>query len=201
MKRILLLIITIFFMVSNGKSQTMFGNTALTLKKNVVSIGVNAMYATDINHVILTYAPSPESVAYFFHLGYGMTKTSDIGLNIGNAWGKIYYGFDLEKNFVSSGKFFMSGSLGGHYWNRAGADIDIIASLKISDFYLTSGFDIDLEPYKHSDGTVVLYLPAYVPVELEFNPTSRMAFSLEVDIAVNSPAFTTVGAGVNFYFK
>jgi hypothetical protein len=102
---------------------------------------------------------------------------------------------------VSSGKFFMSGTLGGHYWNRAGADVDLIVSLKISDFYLTSGIDLDVEPYKELDGKVVLYLPAYVPVELEYNPTSRFAFTFEADIAVNSPAFTTIGAGVNFYFK
>jgi hypothetical protein len=201
MKRIILLIAIVSIGIFTGNAQTMFGNTALTLSKNVVSLGVNGMYATDINNIPLTYAPSPESLAYFFHLGYGMTSSSDIGINIGKAWGKMYYGFDLEKNLVSSGKFFLSGTIGGHYWNRAGADFDLIASLKISDFYLTSGIDLDAEPYKQTDGTVIVYLPAYVPVELEWNPSSKVALTIEADIAVNAPAFTTIGAGVNFYFK
>jgi len=40
-----------------------------------------------------------------------------------------------------------------------------------------------------------------VPVTFEFNPNSKMALTLEANIAINSPAFTTVGAGINFYFK
>jgi len=197
-----LLILSVFLLFSfSGKAQTMFGNTALTLSKNVVSVGINPVYATDINNFNATYVPGPEQLAYFFHLGFGTTHSTDIGINIGKAWGQMYYGFDFENAFVNSGKIFISGTIGGHYWHRAGADLNLIASVKLNDFYLTSGIDVDVEPYKQADGQIVTYLPAYVPVELEFNPSSKYAVNFEVNIAVNQPAFTTVGVGINFYFK
>jgi hypothetical protein len=197
-----LLIFTILYLISfSGKAQTMFGNTALTLSKNVVSLGVNPVYATDLNDFDPTYVPGPRQFAYFFHLGYGTSHFTDIGINVGKAWGKMYYGFDYENELINSGKIHISGTIGGHYWHRAGADIDLIASVKLSDFYLTGGIDVDLEPYKQADGQMVMYMPAYVPVELEFNPSPKYALNIEVNIAVNTPAFTTVGAGINFYFK
>ncbi|NOZ35895.1 MAG: hypothetical protein GXO80_11430 [Chlorobi bacterium] len=201
MKKILLFL-SVFILISfSAQAQTMFGNTALTLSKHVVSLGVNPVYATDLNNFNPTYTPSPEQFAYFFHLGYGTTHSTDIGFNIGKAWGQMYYGFDFENSFVNAGKLYISGTIGGHYWHRAGGDVDLIASLKFNNFYLTSGIDVDIEPYKQADGQIVMYLPAYVPVELEFNPSSKYAVNFEVNIAVNQPAFTTVGAGINFYFK
>ena len=201
MKKIILSILFAVLISYSADAQTMFGNTALTLSKNVVSLGINPVYATDLNNFNPTYVPGPEQFAYFFHLGYGTTHSSDIGINIGKAWGRMYYGFDYENAFVNSGKIYISGTIGGHYWHRAGADADLIASVKLNDFYLTSGIDVDIEPYKQSNGQVVIYLPAYVPVELEFNPSNKYAVNFEVNIAVNQPAFTTVGAGINFYFK
>ncbi len=201
MKKIILLIAILSLTATFGKAQTMFGNTALTLKKKVFSIGVNPVYAVDENNFDPAFVPTPQQLAYFFHLGYGTTHSTDIGVNIGKAWGKMYYGFDFETALINSGKIFISGTLGGHYWHRAGADVNLIASVKFSDFYLTSGIDADIEPYKKSNGQVVVYIPAYVPVELEFNPSPKFAVNLEVNIAVNKPAFTTVGAGINFYFK
>ncbi len=201
MKKIVLALFLITALSLSGQAQTMFGNTALTLKKNVLSLGINPVYAIDLNNFDPAYAPGPEDFAYFFHLGYGTTQSSDIGINIGKAWGQMYYGFDFENAFVNSGKIYISGTIGGHYWHRAGADANLIASLKLNDFYLTSGIDIDIEPYKQSDGQIVIYLPAYVPVELEFNPSSKYALNFELNIAINQPAFSTIGAGINFYFK
>ncbi len=201
MKRALFVFLISVFISFSGQAQTMFGNTALTLSKNVLSIGVNPVYATDLNNFDPTFVPAPEQLAYFFHLGYGITYSSDIGINVGNAWGQMYYGFDFENAFVNADKIYISGTIGAHYWHRFGADADLIASLKLNDFYLTSGIDIDIEPYTETDGQIVLYLPAYVPVELEFNPSNKYALNFEINIAVNEPAFTTVGAGINFYFK
>ncbi|NPA68990.1 MAG: hypothetical protein GXO50_10315 [Chlorobi bacterium] len=200
-KQTLILVIMLLSFSFSGQAQTMFGNTALTLSKNVLSLGVNPVYAADLNNADLTYVPEPDDLAYFFHLGYGINYSNDIGINIGKAWGEMYYGIDFENVFINAGKFYVSGTLGGHYWHRAGADVDLIASLKLNDFYLTSGIDIDIEPYTRDDGTTDFYLPAYVPVELEFNPSSKYAVNFELNIAVNEPAFTTIGAGINFYFK
>jgi len=202
MKKITLIIITtLFLFAGKSQAQTMFGNTALTLNKGVVSLGVNADYATNLNLLTNSVVVLPENLAYFFHFGYGTSSSTDMGVNIGKAWGKMYYGVDFEKSLVKKGNLHVSGTLGGHYWNYAGADADIIASVKINDFYLTSGLDLDADIRKMSDGSLVLYFPTYVPVVLEFNPNNKMALTLEASIAINNRAFTTVGAGVNFYFK
>lgn len=197
MKKITLtIIIAMFLFAGKSEAQTMFGNTALTLNNGVFSLGVNAASTVQNSTLLAT-----GSLAYFFHLGYGTSRTTDFGINIGKAWGTMYYGIDFEKSLVKNGDFYISGTLGGHYWGSAGADADLIASVKINDFYLTSGIDVDINPIKQSDGTVIIYVPAYVPVTFEFNPSNKMALTLEANIAINSPAFTTVGAGINFYFK
>ena len=202
MKKILTLFVIVFFLFAGKiQAQTMFGNTALTLNKGVVSLGVNADYATHINLLSTSVVALPQDLAYFFHFGYGTSSSTDMGINIGKAWGKMYYGVDFEKSLVKKGNLHVSGTLGGHYWNYAGADANIIASVKINDVYLTSGLDVDADIRKMSDGSLVLYFPAYVPVVLEFNPNNKMALTLEASVAINNRAFTTVGAGVNFYFK
>lgn len=190
------IIVVLFFFAEKSQAQTMFGNTAQTLRNGVFSLGVNV--ASKTTKPLFTPVGS---LGYFFHLGYGTSSTTDFGLNVGKAWGKMYYGLDFEKSLVNNGDFYISGTLGGHYWNRVGADADLIASVKINDFYLTSGIDIDVEPVKAADGAITIFFPAYIPVTFEFNPNHKMALTLEANIAVNSQAFTTVGAGINFYFK
>ncbi|NPA44126.1 MAG: hypothetical protein GXO49_01190 [Chlorobi bacterium] len=202
MKKTTIFLISILFLFAGKlQAQTMFGNTALTLSKGVVSLGVNADYATEIDLLSTSIVAPPEDIAYFFHLGYGTSRSTDIGINIGKAWGTMYYGLDFEKNLLKEGNLSISGTIGGHYWDNVGADADIIASVKIEDFYLTTGFDVDANINELYDGTLELYFPAYIPVELEFNPNSKMALTFEANIAVNNRAFTTVGAGVNFYFN
>jgi len=111
MKKIILTIITVVFLFANqSQAQTMFGNTAQTLSNGVFSLGVNAASHANSQTLMAT-----GTLAYFFHLGYGTSSTTDFGINVGKAWGTMYYGVDFEKNLVKNGNFYISGTIGGHY--------------------------------------------------------------------------------------
>ncbi len=188
------ILITSFLLIisSISFSQTVF-STAQTLQKGAFSVGLNPVYATVGNG----------DFALFFHGGMGTGNNSDIGLKLGFGWSDTYVGLDYEKMLFANSNVFLSGSLGAHYWRDFGIDANIIFSFKVSNVFLTTGLDMNMNFVSinnNGEDELDVQFPFFLPLAVEFYLKKHISLIFEANIKLTDEAFTTIGGGINIYF-
>ncbi|MCF6242040.1 MAG: hypothetical protein L3J74_11925 [Bacteroidales bacterium] len=188
MKKIVLTIVLFAAVSITTNAQILFG-TAQTLKNGAFSIGIEPVWAD--------YGGG--DFAMFFHGGYGLGNSSDLGLKLGFGWSGTYVGLDYEKMFIS-GKPAVSGHIGAHYWNDFGLDFGAIVTFPIQALKLTTGLDMDLNFGEDANNDLELYAPVWLPISMEYYIKKNFSIVFEGNIKLTRTAFTTVGGGINVYF-
>jgi len=189
MKKIIVIFLLFFGVAGTSKSQVLF-NTAQTLSKGNFSLGLDAAFANYWNN----------DFGLFLHGGYGLGNNSDLGLKLGLGWGETYFGLDYEKTVVS-GKPYVSLHGGAHYWHNFGLDFGASVSFPVgSNLFITTGLDMDLVFGQDVNNDLDLYVPLWLPLNLEVYIQKNLSIVFEGNIKLTSRAFTTVGGGVNIYF-
>jgi hypothetical protein len=188
MKKVVLIIVLFFGVISSNKAQVLF-NTAQTLSKGNWSLGLDAAYGDQINH----------DFGLFLHGGYGLGNNSDLGMKLGLGWGDTYFGMDYEKTVVS-GKPIVSFHGGAHYWNDFGLDLGANVTFPIGNVFLTTGLDMDVDFGQDANDDLNLYAPMWLPINMEVYLKKNISLVFEGNIKLTHTAFTTVGGGINIYF-
>jgi len=188
MKKKLLTIILLVGFAYSSQAQVLF-STAQTLKKGGWSIGLNPVYADN----------SGEDFALFFHGGYGLSGSSDLGLKLGYGWGDPYVGLDFEKTLLA-GKPSLSLFGGAHYWHDFGLDVGTKITFPIGNVRITTGLDLDVNFGEDANNDLEIYTPLWLPISLEIYLKKQFSLVFEGNIKLTDHAFTTVGGGINIYF-
>jgi len=175
--------------VTTSQAQVLF-NGAQTLKKGGWSLGLNPVIATEGN----------DNFALFFHGGYGLGNSSDLGLKLGFGWNnEAFVGLDYEKTLLAGGP---SVSLfgGAHYFHYFGLDMGALVTFSISNVRITTGLDLDLVFGEDAQGDTELWAPLWLPLSLEVYLKKHLSLVFEGNVKLTDQAWTTVGGGVNIYF-
>ncbi len=188
MKRIVLSLVLFFGVVISNQAQVLF-STAQTLKGGAWNIGINPVFADN----------SGGDFAMFFHGGYGLSNSSDLGLKLGFGWRDPYVGLDYERT-VLAGKPSVSVFGGMHYWNDFGLDLGSKVTFPIGNVRITSGLDLDIDFGQDTNNDLKIYAPLWLPISIEVYLKKQLSLVFEGNIKLTSTAFTTVGGGINIYF-
>ncbi|MBN1251763.1 MAG: hypothetical protein JXR51_06780 [Bacteroidales bacterium] len=189
MKKIFLVSILSLAIVTFTNAQIVF-NSGQTLQKGAFSVGINPAWADF----------GDGDFALFMHGGYGLGHNSDLGLKLGFGWGnETYFGIDYEKTFLS-GKPSFSATIGGHYWHYFGIDLGGTVTFPIQNIYLSTGLDADIVFGEDGAGDLEMYVPMWLPIELEFYLKKHLSLIFEADIKLTDHAFTIINGGVSIYF-
>jgi opacity protein-like surface antigen len=188
MKKIVIIFVLFFGVLSTSQAQVLF-NTAQSLQKGNWSIGINPVYAD--------YGDG--DFALFFHGGYGLGNSSDIGLKLGFGWNEAYVGLDYEKTLLS-GKPSVSLFGGAHYWHDFGLDLGSTVTFPIGNVNISTGLDLDIVFGKDVNDDLELRAPLWLPISLEVYLQKHLSLVFEGNIKLTHSAFTTVGGGINIYF-
>ncbi len=179
MKKIISALICFLFIAST------FGqvfNTAGTLKKGKVSLGLNPAYYND-------------DLGFFIHGNFGVLSGIDFSGRFGFVNGNNYLGGDLEWKIISK-KPSLSLTTGVHYVNDIGLDCSLNISTPIKkgiDVY--SGVDSDIE---FTDDP---YMLLWIPLGVDLRIKSKLSFIFEAEIPVSDNAFAIIDGGIVFYFN
>lgn len=159
-------------------------NTASILKPGKFSLGIEPV----VVH---------EDLGLFLHGGVGLASGVDLALKYGFLKYNDYFGADLEWRLMA-GKPNISLTTGAHTYGDMGLDLGINLSFPITGAAsLYTGFDSDIDFHKEPVGT--LFLP-WIPVGVQLNIKSNMAFMLEAEIPLNNNANAIFGGGLSFFF-
>jgi len=188
MKKIILALFLFFGIFNSNQAQVLFSG-AQTLKGGAWNIGINPVYADY----------SDGEFALFFHGGYGLSNSSDLGLKLGFGWGDPYIGIDYERT-VLSGKPSVSVFGGLHFWNDFGLDLGSKVTFPIGNVRITTGLDLDINFGEDANNDLDLYAPLWLPISLEVFLKKQLSLVFEGNIKLTNTAFTTVGGGINIYF-
>ena len=179
-------------------------NTGQTLKKGVISLGVEPMFRMrgGINNPTV-----------YGHAGYGLTSGIDfaVKVGVGNAGvGKTgivktgnrrYIGADIEFALAKR----MSLSFGAHHSGDFGLDGTFLFDIPIKQvhcIYLGVDSDTNFREKINESGEKVndLRVLVWVPIGVEIEINKSFHFLFESLIAVSPDAYHIIGAGVNYYF-
>lgn len=179
MKRILFVFICLLI------TATTFGqvfNTASTMKKGKLSLGLNPAYYND-------------NLGLFVHGNAGIISGIDLSIKYGLLDGSDYFGTDLEWGLIQK-KLSVSLTTGVHYINDIGLDVSLNISTALKrDVHFYSGIDTDLELANDID------MLLWIPIGVDLRIKSKLSFILEAEIPVNDPAFAIIDGGIVFYFN
>lgn len=187
MKKIILTLALFAALAISANAQIRF-STGQTLQKGAFSIGIEPVINTN-----------GSNFALFFHGGYGVGHNADLGLKLGFGWSNPYIGLDYEKSFLS-GKPSVSAHGGAHYWNDFGLDFGSTVTFPIKSLYLSTGLDADLDFGSNANNDLNMYLPLWLPLEMEYYLQKHLSLVFEANIKLTRSAFTTVGGGLSVYF-
>ena len=176
------------FVFTGAHSQVF--NTGQTLKKGVVSLGVEPTLHID---------GGADGVMLFGHAGYGLKSGLDAGLQLGFGE-KNYFGANLEFALGSN----ISLAIGAHDFGYFGLDGTLNFAIPIkSDLQLYSGLDADINFIKGTNNEgeteTTLKMPFWVPIGFEVGLSRNMSLLFESEIGLNDQAYHVIGGGLNFY--
>ncbi|MEA3317444.1 MAG: hypothetical protein U9R54_05765 [Bacteroidota bacterium] len=184
MKKSLIILIVSLFSIA---SQAQVFNTGQTLKKGVLSLGVEP---------VMHINGGANGFVLFAHAGYGLKSGIDVAVKFGLDNPK-YFGADLE---FALGKRF-SVAVGAHNYNNFGLDGTFNFVFPInSDVRIYSGLDADINFWTDSNDELNTNIPFWIPVGLEVGLSSNMNLIFESEIGINNNAYHIIGGGLNFYF-
>ena len=186
MKKIIFILV-FFTGISVATNAQILFSSGQTLQKGAFSVGINPAYTEG------------SEFALFFHGGYGIGKSADLGLKMGFGWGNPYVGLDFEKSFLK-GKTSLSVFAGGHYWHNFGLDLGTIFTFKLKNIYLSTGLDMDINFGKDANDDLDISIPLWLPIEVEFYLQKHLSLIFEADIPLTRPAYTIVSGGLSIYF-
>jgi len=156
-------------------------NTATTLKKQTLSLGIEPVIVAEGNN----------DLRLFGHIGYGLKKGIDLSAKVGFLNGYKYLGADVE---FALGKHF-SASGGIHSASDFGLDGTFLGTINpAKNVAIYSGIDADIQ---FADE---LQIPIWIPIGVEVFIKKKVAFILEGSIGVYDNAWNMIGGGINYYF-
>ncbi len=156
-------------------------NTAKTLKKGTVALGINPVFMGS-------------DFGIYLHGGIGLKQGLDLGGKVGLGLGGNYFGADLEWALTGN-KPYVSFSAGGHIQGDFGIDGTLNITFPLAkNVYLFSGADMDI-----NFGNTIGF-PLWIPIGLEVGIRKQMNIILEGDIGVLDNAGSMFGGGLNLYF-
>jgi hypothetical protein len=174
-----ILLVSIIFTCSVISAQVF--NTGNTLQKGKVALGIEPAYLID----------SYQGLYLFLHGGVGITSGIDLGVKIGIGQTN-YFGADLEWRLAKN----LSLATGAHSFGDFGLDGCLNYTIPLgSSARLFTGLDADI-----NFGRDNLYVPIWLPLGVEVKMEKKLAFILETEIGLTSPAYHLIGGGVMIYF-
>jgi len=178
MKKVITVVICLFFMTY------IFGqvfNTATTMKKGKIALGLNPAYYSD-------------NLGLFLHGNLGIVSGVDLAVKYGFLDGSDYIGADLEWALLKS-KPDISLTTGAHVTNDFALDLSANLSFPVKGgITLYTGVDTDL--CFNNDIDLLFWIPAGIDIKIR----KQLSLLLEGEIPVNDPAFPIIDGGVMFYF-
>jgi len=186
MRKLQLVLILIISISVSGFSQVF--NTGQTLKKKHFRLGLEPTVFIDNSTDFLM----------FLHGGIHLKKKIDLNVRTGFNNGKTYFGAEIEYAF----SHYISINVGAHNYNNFGLDGLILLTYPLTkSVFLSSGFDSDYNFIKQKDNeNLKMEFLAWLPINLEIGLRKNLAFVLESEIGITSPAYNIIGGGLNFYF-
>lgn len=186
MKKLRLTVILVTILSISGYSQIF--NTGQTLKRKHFRLGIEPTI----------YVNNSSDFLMFLHGGMHLTRKIDFNLKAGFNNGNTYIGGEIEYAL----SHYISISFGAHNYNNFGLDGLIMLTYPITkSVFLSSGFDSDYNFIKpNDDEDLKTQFLGWLPINIEIGIRRNLAFVLETEIALTSPAYNIIGGGVNIYF-
>lgn len=185
MKKILLFFLVITLFTSLLTAQVF--NTALTLRENKISIGLNPAY----------YNTNGGTLGLYLHTGYGISNRLAIALKYGFFEGSDYFGGNLKIYLLKKRIFHISISGGIHAQKNmsVGADLSGNATLLIKKLKFYLGLDSDID-FVQIDNNKVSTTKLWLPVGFSTKIMEKLKLILEVDFSINNNTTSIFGGGL-----
>lgn len=127
----------------------------------------------------------------FMHGGVGLTRGVDFNLSFGTFSHNNYLGANVGFGIGQ----YLSASFGAHHFDVFGLDGSLLANYPLrSDIRLFIGGDMHMNLYDQK-----AHLLVWLPVGIEIGLKKNISFVFETSIGLSKPAYSLIGAGINFY--